>query len=747
MRLHTTRMTLVRVPRPQRSDRRGKYDRPISHMRGRARTLLPRTNWLEELNWGCRPPHNNLSGEEGQYFYTLKEEKQRRKSFSDLIVELQPAPLLTRRDTVKSYLNSIEPDNTLCETCRMVNAERIVSESGCHHLPLADLRRSSRCCRLCYLLRKKLLFRSEYRWSTRFRLLLKDGQIFVINTTENITVYQLGFPYFTDEFDPAADLGVPWRRHLSDTRSDRSFDVARAWFTDCCTNQGGHGESDRTGQQEQLVNDVSHELPTRLIDLQPTGDNLYRFVLVDTLISDLEPCTYCTLSYCWGDQINPPWITTKANLQSRQVGFDRSELPPTLHDATIIAQQLGLRYIWIDAICIVQDDDDDWASEGSRMADIYKGSQLTIAVELGYSSIEGAFNKQSTSHLETYSELLRVDGNFLDGRCSKLYFYEFSDEIAQYKRNVEYGPLSTRAWCLQESLLSSRTLYYTQSQLFWKCNHLSEWEDSLPRRTYGWDAVKIPEVGAPALGIYERCHLWYKVLVPQYSTRKLAHGSDKLVAISALAKAISLNSGAEYVAGLWRDTLMLGLVWRRIGSGNKASRYRSLSWSWASQDSAVNFPLFPKRGGASFDASIIAAEVEADQRNPFGAVTGGFLRLCSPLICRGTVMRISERQDSPVSKHMLIFWNHLQPMTMSHIYMDDDDLKSKEVICVYLGRHHALILEHAVEGKDVYRRIGLLSSVLYGLAFYEFDHRPPAPVLDMWKKPSAGAPRWSFTII
>ncbi|KAI0431138.1 heterokaryon incompatibility protein-domain-containing protein [Xylaria sp. FL1042] len=746
-----------RPPRSQRRDRRERYNRPVSHLRGRARSLSPRTHWMEETNWGVRKPHSDeeqdlyhdiyldmpLKSTRDRRVCSSKGEEQRRKSFSTMTVKPPTTSPSVWREPMQCYINNIAPDDALCQTCRMVNAERIISKTGYRHLPLADLKKSSRSCHFCYILRKKLhLAKAEIQWSNKLRIYLKGQQILVTKLMNQHLVAQTrNLSYFTDELDPATDLGVPWRRRLTDTRSNASFDVARSWLTDCCANQGSHVISDTTKGQKQSASHLYHQFPTRLIDLGSVHGSPEQLALKDTQTIKSKSYTYCTLSYCWGKQIDPSWITTKSNLQHRQVGFDRSELPPTLYDATFIAQQLGLRYIWIDAICIVQDDNDDWVREGSKMAGIYRGSQLTIAVALGHSSTEGAFNEQSTSHLEVYVDLVRLDSQLSDGRHSTLYFDKYiNDNNDPYRRHVLHGPLSTRAWCLQETLLSSRILYYTQSQLLWRCNHLSEREDRLPLLPLGvTNEIKMPQGGAPALTTQQRVDLWYRVLVPQYATRQLARGSDKLVAISALAEAVSLNSGAKYIAGLWRDSLMVGLLWGRKGPGKKTLSYRCPSWSWASQDSAISYFLRLGYERVSFDASIIAVEVDADQHNQFGAVSGGFLKLFGRLICRGIVMRTpTEQQYNPEQSHVLIFWDNLRPISTSHVWIDDDDLKLKEVICIYLGHFCALILEDASEGKGVvYRRIGIL----------HVNGQAQTSLAAMWKRPFADAPRCLLTII
>ncbi|KAI1123099.1 hypothetical protein F5Y10DRAFT_252507 [Nemania abortiva] len=85
--------------------------------------------------------------------------------------------------------------------------------------------------------------------------------------------------------------------------------------------------------------------------------------------------------------------------------------------------------------------------------------------------------------------------------------------------------------------------------------------------------MKVPQDRERPLSIYRMINLWHKALVPQYTTCKLTHGSDKLVGISALAQALSRNCGEEQVAGLWRDILEVSLLWVREGPGKKTPSY------------------------------------------------------------------------------------------------------------------------------------------------------------------------------
>ncbi|KAK0727277.1 heterokaryon incompatibility, partial [Lasiosphaeria miniovina] len=88
---------------------------------------------------------------------------------------------------------------------------------------------------------------------------------------------------------------------------------------------------------------------------------------------------YAALSHCWGSPGQQPFTTTADNLASRQSGIDFQHLPPTFRDAVIVASELGVQNLWIDSLCIIQDDADDWARESIRMAAVYGKAHVTIA--------------------------------------------------------------------------------------------------------------------------------------------------------------------------------------------------------------------------------------------------------------------------------------------------------------------------------------------------------------------------------
>jgi hypothetical protein len=148
---------------------------------------------------------------------------------------------------------------------------------------------------------------------------------------------------------------------------------------------------------DDLLNSKTYQklirLPTRLVDIAslpnsstlaniPGSDKSWRNLfqtsscrLIDTFPGEADQ--YCTLSYCWGPAL--PYMTTTQNLGEHRTKLQFGALPRTLQDAIMMARFLDFNYIWIDCLCICQDDEEDWAQEAARMADVYDNATICIA--------------------------------------------------------------------------------------------------------------------------------------------------------------------------------------------------------------------------------------------------------------------------------------------------------------------------------------------------------------------------------
>ncbi|TID19584.1 heterokaryon incompatibility protein [Venturia nashicola] len=401
---------------------------------------------------------------------------------------------------------------------------------------------------------------------------------------------------FTEENDPARQLGMRWIRHIGeDTSSSSSLELAKAWLKECLPNSefssnyhrsvphhsGSHMstrlEADVDASSERPSRPFDDQNPNRLLKIEESTSGDLTVRVVDT---QNKPYRYAALSYCWGKQNlseGSEWLLTTENNNLYHVDIVLQDLPPTIRDSISIAWSLGIEYLWIDALCIIQNSAFDWAQEAAKMGGIYFGSVITIAVAGSSSALEGCFNSKSerSTELKEFEDLAIIKAHFADGQESCLYFLGRGASIPDmYQNEIVDGPLSKRAWTYQEYICPRRILYFTSKQIFWECTHCRLSEDNFPQvqsqRPYPILDFEY------ALDHNDIASFWYIGAVQQYSQRRLTFEGDKLIAISALARATHC------------------LLWCRSGNGRKLTTFACPSWSWASQNSSVSYELAAK---------------------------------------------------------------------------------------------------------------------------------------------------------
>lgn len=270
---------------------------------------------------------------------------------------------------------------------------------------------------------------------------------------------------------------------------------------------------------------------------------------------------YATLSHCWGSSRS--FLTTEESLPRMKKGFCLSEkkLPKTFHDAIMVAYELGIPYLWIDSLCIIQDNTADWNQEASEMAQVYTNSYITIAALNSEDDKHGFLHQRSFRYIT-----LRLISP--TGQSATAYLSE-GDPDAISRGGEE--PLTTRGWVLQEQYLSPRTLWFSSKELGWKCKTTSKYESK-----YG---------GSSGSNLYLKD--WSQVLT-EFSRRNLTYDTDKLPALAGVASTFSNSNQRSYWAGLWKDELPRSLlfIWKNATS---PSEYLAPSWSWAALNGSIQW--------------------------------------------------------------------------------------------------------------------------------------------------------------
>lgn len=300
---------------------------------------------------------------------------------------------------------------------------------------------------------------------------------------------------------------------------------------------------------------------------------------------------YMTLSHRWGNYDYEKLTSTSLNRFKHCIDLQR--LPRVFQEAINITRLLGVRYLWIDSLCIMQDKAcGDWKVEALKMGQVYANTYLNLSASY---AVEDGENPQifspETWHCFLPSVLDLQDTEelrnnlFIDG-------YLWSDE-------VDESPLMGRGWVFQERFLSPRILHFGMRQLAWECNEGSALEmfpNGLPP---GFEDSFKRDVCVPIAQSMQTttsrdfCVRWHEV-VNSYSSCDLTFQSDKLVAFAGIAKLIESRRNDEYIAGLWKSNLREDLAWWLSGdqersASNSNATQRAPSWSWLSLDGEIGF--------------------------------------------------------------------------------------------------------------------------------------------------------------
>lgn len=307
----------------------------------------------------------------------------------------------------------------------------------------------------------------------------------------------------------------------------------------------------------------------------------------------IKHAQYVALSYVWGK--GKPYMTKLANVMLHRAhgGLERNleELPRVFHDAFNLVRCLGVRYLWIDSLCIVQDSSRSWGLNSRAMDLIYGNAVLTICAADGVDSSTGLRAMHPKEH----------DSRQISADCA-------TGVRLMVSRPPEIGikasTWDTRAWTFQERLLSKRCLIFTEGRVYFQCLSTGMSEDIFAdREGAGWslDLVNAPlqmlrELSRRALWVYTKC-------VPLYTARILTNRRDILAAFNGICNLMGKTMHAPFVFGLPSSHFDMALLWqpqsaierRAPEHPEERDEYNGMrfpSWSWCGWTSdALNSPL------------------------------------------------------------------------------------------------------------------------------------------------------------
>ncbi|KAH6677104.1 heterokaryon incompatibility protein-domain-containing protein [Halenospora varia] len=324
-------------------------------------------------------------------------------------------------------------------------------------------------------------------------------------------------------------------------------------------------------------------------------------------------------------------------------------LPKTLRDAIAFTRRLGIQYIWIDSLCIIQDSPEDWQRESALMGKIYSHCFCMIAAAASENCDGGLFARRLDL------PILGITPTVIKKQTP---FVLLKDEYFGWDELLKKSPLTDRGWVLQERELSPKIVYFTKEELLFECRE-ARGAEMADRRTYfPMKRRCLDPVDLEGLEVSHKMDFrstndrqysaWLK-LVQGYSSRKLTVTSDKFPGLSGLASECSFLLNDQYVAGIWKDDIIRGLCWIASPStipSSKAAHAKvtgPISYEWHPNLDFRSPPLFTaetrqawygkESNGISWsDPILLGATTVPEGKDPNGTLLSAELDFSAQII-------------------------------------------------------------------------------------------------------------------
>jgi hypothetical protein len=537
------------------------------------------------------------------------------------------------------------------------------------------------------------------------------------------------------------------------TVSDAAVNIALGWIGDCLL--------------KHIHCHVSSAfLPTRLVDVGSNSNPTLRLVLGEIV---LPGSRYLTLSHCWGGHTPQRLLT--GNYETLEKEIDFHNLSKTFQDAVILTRKLNCKYIWIDSLCIMQDNVADWHRESAQMGEVYTNSFCNISASAAKDGSEGLFRSRN-SLMNKSEKITTYSSEFQEKKMS----HPIWDTFIWFD-NVERCPLNRRGWVCQERFLSPSNLHFGSDQLLWECKELTACEafpGGFPGKIENIDPTSIKRVVSEAIcssfqNREDAEYMTWNTLLGNYTASKVTFAQDKLVAFSGLVAMWAESTKDEYLAGLWKSRLPRDLLWYTMNprTDYEDREYVAPSWSWASMDGEVIFDL-PAFSPPCPQIKITSANTELLTGNRFGQVKSGSLRLKGHLApCwyntesqEGPILQTSVLSSENLSNDLEVFWDRPTERRMYLKNLPDCHISrvALYMLPIYLGGtisrlkgYHGLVLRRAETEALEFVRLGMFYTLGEGdekvrQACSYFDTLPESMELDR-EVDDKGGVEYTITIV
>ncbi|UPL03818.1 hypothetical protein LCI18_014752 [Fusarium solani-melongenae] len=443
---------------------------------------------------------------------------------------------------------------------------------------------------------------------------------------------------------------------------DACMFIARFWLEDCWNNHTEHHTS---------AKDLESIFPRRLIDLGESsypnqsfqGPALPREIKVVEVGRELKS-QYIAVSYRWPKKPNQDQQLTSATRDHFLRGYSTAELPQLYCDAFTVARMLGFRYVWIDALCIMQDNGGDWHAEAPKMASVYGNAIFTVAFGDGPEPEHSEWRSCSLrdaatrAAAQTFVKGGRIP-NFDKRSPESIYYWLESNGNFPTRPSSE---LDQRGWTFQERLLSKRILTITADGLFWDCCRSSA-SDTRPLGFLGDFSpifrdsderkIKTQLLGMsrdPTIVARGDLYLLWRRILQDYTQRKFSHTKDRIVAIEGVVRRIGDVLNEQCFLGVWKGDSLRSLIWfcDTVALSAKPARkdyqIRVPSWSWASVSSPIQYRLWhPFETSADHNVELTSpcATLRHISAQPIDKIS--FANYIGAITLHGTLARVPAR--------------------------------------------------------------------------------------------------------
>ncbi|KAH7070493.1 heterokaryon incompatibility protein-domain-containing protein [Paraphoma chrysanthemicola] len=525
------------------------------------------------------------------------------------------------------------------------------------------------------------------------------------------------------------------------TESPLIFGVLRTWLRQC------------VDQHETCRRSLSKKMPTRLLDLQAFSDST-DIRLIHSAYTRAND--YATLSYRWGGTNS--FVLNIKNRARFEWRISVRDLPRTVREAIEVCRKLSVRYLWIDALCILQDSNEDLAKEIANMGSIYAGSLFTVAATHSIDSESGCFRARHP---------LKRQICVLPGSDGIQWVIEpLRTQCRQHAHGTKTTLLSKRGWVFQEQILSPRTIHFTSNDIVWECREKLFCQMCVDGRLDGYSDANITmhegkrvvidwDEGLEKIEQMSRLRTAWSEIVYRYTRTELTDTDDKLSALAGIAELISDKLGYVASWGLWLDFFVDELQWYwPYPDTHFAEIYGCTpSWSWVSSWTSPKSHLYLQAQEPNWRHKGICQELFVAEVTRFPPITAfqristlpaqipqfrsfairGQLQICRSVpVCDPDSGWTLVPETLSARKEVLFAWNaylqndeseleEIQPASFYHrsnfnYYPDAIDHRPANLVCFLLKRTFSLddcsvldsglVLEQVDTEQKVYRRVG-----------------------------------------